>query len=131
MNLGSKTKITAEASMSSMTDLVFLMLIFFIILSTMISPGIPVNLPKAKSTDTSNKKSITVSVDATLQHFVNQKPIATDNLAQVIDEEMKNPDNNPSLLLQIDETVPTGVTVHILDIAKQHQWKVAIATKSE
>lgn len=130
MNLGSRNKIRAEASMSSMTDLVFLMLIFFVILSTMISPGIPVKLPKSGSATTEGK-SVSISVNADLQHFVSDKPVAVEQVADVVNEELKTMKEDGSILLRIDETVPTGVTVHLLDIAKQNHWKVAIATKNE
>lgn len=130
MNIGSKNKISAEASMSSMTDLVFLMLIFFVILSTMISPGLPVKLPKSGSAKTTGE-GISITVDAELRHYVGQKETAVDQIAAVVNEEIKIKKEDGSILLRIDETVPTGVTVNLLDIAKQNHWKVAIATKNE
>ena len=61
MNLGQRNKISVTGNMSSMTDLVFLLLIFFIILSTLVSNGVNVELPQAKGTNSVTSK-MTVSI---------------------------------------------------------------------
>lgn len=130
MEIRSKNKISAEGSMSSMTDLVFLLLIFFIILSTMISPGIPVDLPSGKSTAQTESTPVTVGVDAAQQHFINMEPVTVVDLEEKLKQKMQEK-GEQSIVLRVDQTVPTGVTVNILDIAKRNEWKVAIATKVE
>lgn len=131
MNFRSKNKINTEASMSSMTDLVFLLLIYFVILATQISPGINVNLPKSTGEMKPNAAPCVVSVDDKQQHYVASFPIATADLENKMREELEKNPEKPSVLLRVDESVPTGVTVHILDICKKNEWKVAIATQGE
>ncbi|MBX7095211.1 MAG: biopolymer transporter ExbD [Flavobacteriales bacterium] len=131
MKFRSNNKINAEASTSSMTDLVFLLLIYFVILATQISPGINVNLPKGSSEMKPKASPCVVSVDENQQHYVASFPVATSELENAMKKELEKNPEKPSVLLRVDESVPTGVTVHILDICKKNDWKIAIATKGE
>jgi biopolymer transport protein ExbD len=131
MNFRSKNKVNADANTSSMTDLVFLLLIYFVILATQITPGINVNLPKGKVNSRVPPAPTDVSVDANGQHYVDRKPVQLDQLETAMRESLSKNPEKPSVVLHIDETVPTGVTVHILDVCKMNDWKVAIATKRE
>ena len=76
MSLRSSNKIKIEGGMSSMTDLVFLLLIFFIILSTMVTAGHSIDLPSGK-TSTSEKSVTVVFVDANNKIFVQNKKMDT------------------------------------------------------
>lgn len=131
MNFRSRNKVNAEASMSSMTDLVFLMLIYFVILATQISPGINVDLPKSTGEMKPLAAPCVVSVDENQQHYVASVPIATSELEAAMMKEIEKNPEKPSVLIRVDETMPTGVTVHILDLCKKNEWKVAIATQGE
>ncbi|HAA00658.1 MAG: ExbD/TolR family protein [Flavobacteriales bacterium] len=132
MNFRSRNKVAAEASMSSMTDLVFLLLIYFVILATQISPGINVDLPKTRPSHMPPMAApCVVSVDADQQHYVATIAVTTDELEEAMRKELEKNPEKPTVLMRIDETVPTGVTVNILDICKRNEWKVGIATKSE
>lgn len=114
--------------MSSMTDLVFLLLIFFIILSTMVSPyAVKVDLPNG-STQSKNKQKVSLSVDADLNYKIGNRVIAKENLEQELSNALSSFEKK-SILLHLDKSVPTGNTVEILDVAKRNQWLIAIATK--
>jgi len=80
MNLRGRNKITPEFNMSSMTDIVFLLLIFFMIASTLVTTNaIDILLPKA-SGKTENKKSISVSIQKDLTFYIDQKEVEVQNL---------------------------------------------------
>lgn len=127
MNLQSRNKIDAAFSMASMTDLIFLLLIFFMLTSSFVTPsGLPVNLPTSKaSTIEVQKVSITVTKD--LQFFVNDKKVTKATL----EAELKSQINGPKgvVILHIDESVPTGEMVFVAGIATALEARVSIATK--
>jgi len=114
-----------------MTDLVFLLLIFFVIVSTLVSPyALPVDLPKSAN-KTKEKPKVAVRIDAD-QHFsVNNQLIEPLDLEGVLKDEMVKHAEDKAIVLHVDQQVPTGVTVGVLDIAKRNKWKIILATKPE
>ena len=130
MRLRSSNKIDAGFSLSSMTDLVFLLLIFFVIISTLVSPTtLPVDLP-VSANKTKEKPQVGVRIDAQ-QHFsVNNELIDPLDLEGVLQDKMSTV-TVKSILMHVDQTVPAGVTVSVMEIAKRNQWKVILATKPE
>lgn len=130
MRLRSSNKIDAGFSLSSMTDLVFLLLIFFVIISTMISPTtMPVDLP-VSANKTKEKPRVGVRIDADGAFSVNDNPVEPLELERVLQERMASiQEQNPSLVIHVDQRVPAGVTVGVMDIAKRNNWKVIIATR--
>lgn len=127
MRLNSKNKVDAGFSMASMTDLIFLLLVFFMLTSSFVTPsGLPVNLPSAKkSVIEVQKLSVTVTKD--FQYYVNDKKISKANL----EGELKSRLNAPggSVVIHIDETVPTEHLVYVAGIAAELEAKVVVATK--
>lgn len=130
MRLRSSNKIDAGFSLSSMTDLVFLLLIFFVIISTMVSPTtMPVDLP-ISANKTKEKPRVGVRIDADGAFSVNDIPVDPLDLEGVLQDRMAPiQDKNPSLVIHVDQRVPAGVTVGVMDIAKRNNWKVIIATR--
>jgi biopolymer transport protein ExbD len=128
MNLRGRNKISAAFSMSSMTDIVFLLLIFFIILSTMVSPySLPVDLPNSAN-KSKEKQNIAVRIDSDLNFSVNNRIIQPEELEQIILTTPYSGDNR-KIILHVDKTVPTGTLVEVLDMAKRNEWKIVLATK--
>jgi len=127
MNLQSRNKIDAAFSMSSMTDLIFLLLIFFMLTSSFVTPsGLPVNLPSSKaSTIEVQKVSITVTKD--LQFFVNEKKVTKSTLEGELTKQLGG--TKGVVVLHIDESVPTREMVFVAGIATSLEAKVSIATK--
>jgi biopolymer transport protein ExbD len=127
MRLNSKNKVDAGFSMASMTDLIFLLLIFFMLTSSFITPsGLPVNLPSSvKSTIEVQKISVTVTKD--LQYYVNDKKVTKGTL----EGELKSRLNEPggSIVIHIDESVATQHLIHVAGIAAELEAKVVVATK--
>ncbi|MSP66345.1 MAG: biopolymer transporter ExbD [Flavobacteriaceae bacterium] len=127
MNLRSRSKVSAEFSMASMTDLVFLLLIFFMLTSTLVtSSALDVILPKSKAQSV-NKASITVTIDANLKVSVNDAVVPMDQLElQLLSLASQDPER--LVILRADESVPTGETVRIMDIAYRNRLKLVLAT---
>ncbi|UII25250.1 biopolymer transporter ExbD [Fulvivirga maritima] len=127
MALKSKHQVEPMFSMSSMTDIIFLLLIFFMLTSSFITPsGLPVNLPSSKAATVEMQKvSITITKD--LDYFVNDKKVSQ----SMVEAELKRQlvGNEGVVVLHIDETVPTKNLVEVAGIATALEAKVSIATR--
>lgn len=127
MELKTRNKVDVAFSMASMTDLIFLLLIFFMLTASFVTPsGLPVNLPTSKaSTIEVQKVSITVTKD--LQYYVNDKRVTKNAL----EAELKPLLSSPAgvVVLHIDESVPTKELVYVAGIATSLEARVTIATK--
>jgi len=127
MNLRNRSKISAEFNMSSMTDLVFLLLIFFMLTSTLVtSSALDVILPKSKA-QTVKKSTVTVTINKDLKLSVNDDLVSTNDLEISILQYVSN-DPEAVLILRVDESVPTGEAVRIMDIAYRNKIKMVLAT---
>jgi biopolymer transport protein ExbD len=124
MNLSQRNTIQSQGNMSSMTDLVFLLLIFFIILSTLVSNGVNVELPQSKGTSSASSR-LTVSIEANGTYSINGGRVARADLESLLAQELAS-DQDPTLYLQVDQAVPTGQTVEVIGIAKANKWKVML-----
>jgi biopolymer transport protein ExbD len=127
MNLRSQNKIKAEGAMSSMTDLVFLLLIFFIILSTMVSSGHKVDLPSGKGS-TTEKSTTKVEITQDNQFSVNNMTVTSQNLAQAIANAIDPEDQ--TVELYCDRKASFESAALVIDVVKQNKWKIVIKTKS-
>ncbi|MCB0769371.1 MAG: biopolymer transporter ExbD [Flavobacteriales bacterium] len=129
MALRASNKIDSGFSVSSMTDLVFLLLIFFVIVSTMVSPTtLPVDLP-VSANKTKEKPQVGVRIDADGAFSVNDRTVDPLDLEGVLQDRMALIQKEPTLVMHVDQRVPAGVTVGVLDIAKRNKWKVILATR--
>ena len=127
MNLRSRSKVSADFNMSSMTDLVFLLLIFFILTSTLVtSSALDIILPKSKA-QTVKKKDITITVNEDLQFDVNGTIVAYDEVERQILAATQGLEE-AVVILRADHNVPTGETVRLLDIGYRNRLKMIIAT---
>lgn len=126
MNIRGRNKVSAEFNMSSMTDIVFLLLIFFMLTSTMVTTNaLDLVLPKAKGKTDSNK-SIAVSITKNLEYFIDKKPILESEVEPQLVALVKG-DANKSIVLRAEEGVPIEKAVAVLDIANRNQIKVVLA----
>ena len=136
MALKRNTKVDSSFSVSSMTDIVFLLLIFFLVTSTLINPN-ALKLLLPRSTGQVNAKA-TVSVSIkdwgndTYTYHVNgdQDPLSyeavEDELIGLLSQE-----EDPTFSIFSDESVPVGEVVQIMNIAKRNHYKVILATQPE
>ena len=127
MNINSKYKVDATFSMSSMTDIVFLLLIFFMLTSSFITPsGLPVNLPTSKSSAIVMQK-VSVTITKELGYYVDEQLIAKDQLEGILRKSFNGEEG--SVVLHCDKTVPVEDLVYVASIATMLEAKVSIATK--
>ncbi|WP_452597048.1 ExbD/TolR family protein [Pontimicrobium sp. MEBiC01747] len=130
MNLRGRNKVTPEFNMSSMTDIVFLLLIFFMIASTLVSAeAIDLLLPKSSS-KTTQTKSVSVSVNKKNQYFVNMKQVPKGQLeAEVLAK--AGGSSTPTITIRSDQDVEMKHVVYIMDIANRNKIKSTLAVKSQ
>ena len=115
--------------MSSMTDVIFLLLIFFMLTSNFITPsGLPVNLPSSKGS-TIEMTKITVSVTEDLRCYVNDQEVGFDRLERALAAQLKGEEG--LVTLHIDKSVPSEYLVQVAGIASSLKAKVSVATKPQ
>lgn len=134
MALKKSNKVDASFSMSSMTDIIFLLLLFFMIASTMSSPNdMKVNLPQSSAQTATKSKIVKVGISADGVFSIADSGEAPRDVAfEEIEPylQMKQAmDSTAYVALHADETVPYKEIVKILDIANENRLKLVIATK--
>lgn len=130
------TKVISEMSMSSMTDIVFLLLIFFLVTSTLVNPNaLKLLLPKSTN-QVSAKATVSVSIkdwgDDTYTYHINGSELAS-TYEQVEDElvGLLQSEEDPTFSIYSDESVPVKEIVGMMNIAKRNHYKVILATQPE
>ncbi|GAB3657617.1 biopolymer transporter ExbD [Echinicola sediminis] len=127
MALQSKHKVNSAFSMSSMTDIIFLLLIFFMLTSSFITPsGLPVNLPSSETSDIVMQE-VTVTVTKDLRYSVNDKVVERENIKNELTALLKS--KQGQVVLHIDKEVPVEYLVEIGGIAAKLEANVSIATR--
>ena len=134
MALKKRNKVEATFSMSSMTDLIFLLLLFFIMASTMSSPNdIKINLPQSKAKTNTRNTVAKISIDAIGNYFIatgKEKPIQIEpdalegHILGLVAQ-----DTTTYIALHADQDIAYKEVVRVLDIANEHKLKLVIATK--
>ena len=131
------TKVDSGFSMSSMTDIVFLLLIFFLVTSTLINPNaLKLLLPKSTG-QVSAKATVSVSIKHwqdtdTFSYHINgeETPIRFDKIEdELID--LLQAEEDPTFSIYADQSVPVGEVVQVMNIAKRNHYKVIMATSPE
>lgn len=130
MNLRSRNKVSADFSMSSMTDIVFLLLIFFMLTSPSITPeALDLILPKAKG-KTTNKSNLSVSITKDLQVYIDNDRVSNSALESTLITRLAGVED-PTIILRAEEGVPIEKAVNVMDIANRNRYKIVLAVKPE
>ncbi len=130
MSIRSSNKISPSFSMSSMTDLVFLLLIFFMITSTLVSPNALKLLLPQSNNQTSAKAITSVSITKDFQYYIETTPIPIADLERQLQLTlMEAPD--PTISLHVDKSVPMEEVVKVMNIAARNKYKLILATAPE
>lgn len=128
MKIRGRNKVTPEFNMASMTDIVFLLLIFFMLASTLVTTNaIDILLPKA-SGKTENKKSVSVSITKDLRYYIDQKLVGESVLEHELLTVLSTQDK-PTIVLRAEKSVPVDNVVKVMDIANRNKFKVILAVK--
>ncbi|WP_374948648.1 ExbD/TolR family protein [Mucilaginibacter sp.] len=130
MNLRKKNRgASAEVHTSAMNDIMFFLLLFFLIASTVTNPNvIKLMLPKSSSGQSVSKKTITVSVTKELKYFVDKKEVAVSDLQPTL-AQYKTLATELTIVLYVDRTVAIQDVVQIMDIAQKLNIKLVLATE--
>jgi biopolymer transport protein ExbD len=130
MNLKRKNRAVGEVYSASLNDIMFFLLLFFLITSTLATPNVlKLLLPNAKSSTQSVKHPITISVTEELEYALNNTPVAQEDLEAAITALIAGqPD--PTALLKVDKTVQVQNLVDLLDIGNRLKIKMVLATQT-
>ncbi len=120
----------ADFNMSSMTDVVFLLLIFFMATSTLINPNARKLLRPKSTNQTSNTPAAVVSIDRRLTFYLNQKVIPFSQLESRLVALLKDSDE-PCISIEAEKSVPIEQVVRVMNIAKTYGYKAILATDPE
>jgi len=113
-----------------MSDLVFLLLIFFLLSSTLIAPNaIKLLLPKS-STQTAAKPLVTISITDDLKYFIGTTQVSYTQVEPLLQKELKYR-VDPTISLHADRSVPIEEVVKIMNIARDNKYRVILATAPE
>jgi len=116
--------------MSSMTDIVFLLLVFFLLTSPTITPeALDLILPKAEG-KSSSVQNISVSITNKLQYYVDTERISQSKLETILKSKLADK-SEPTIILRAEEGVPIEKAVGVMDIANRNKFKVILAVKPE
>ncbi|HEY2580680.1 MAG TPA: biopolymer transporter ExbD [Mucilaginibacter sp.] len=129
MNLRKKQRgASVEVQTSAMNDIMFFLLLFFLIAATLTNPNvIKLLLPKSASGKPISKKTLNVTISKSLQYTVNNKPVVLADLSNVLSGYKKlSPDL--TIILHVDKTVAIQDIVEVMDISNKLSIKLVLAT---
>jgi biopolymer transport protein ExbD len=133
MNLSRRRHASSHVESSSMNDIMFFLMLFFLIVSTMVNPNvIKLMLPNAKSTKQVMKQPITVSINAAGEYFVNKKPVTSTTLepelrALIQQEKL----DLPTVVLRVDNSLNVQKLVDVLEIGNRLKIRMVMATQAQ
>ncbi len=120
----------AEVSTASFNDIMFFLMLFFLIMSTLISPGvIKLTLPNAKNNQTVRKTEVAISITKDLKYYINQKEISFDDIELELVALIKDL-KDPIVVLRCDNTLEIQKLVDVMEIGNKLKVKMILATKT-
>jgi len=133
VNLSRRRHASSHVETSSMNDIMFFLMLFFLIVSTMVNPNvIKLLLPNAKSTKQVMKQPITVSINAAGEYFVNKKPVTAislePELRALIQQEKLD---LPTVVLRVDNSLNVQKLVDVLEIGNRLKIRMVMATQAQ
>ncbi|MGE4290011.1 MAG: ExbD/TolR family protein [Salinivirgaceae bacterium] len=133
MAIKRQTKVNASFSMSSMTDIVFLLLVFFMVTSTLIAPNaLKLLLPQSNNQTMATKPITTVSITSDLKYAIEGSFVSYANLERTLVNRVgpaSSYPEPPTISLHVDQSVAMEHVVKVMNIAKQNQYKLILATR--
>jgi biopolymer transport protein ExbD len=127
MAIKSRNKISPNFNMSSMTDIVFLLLIFFMLTSTLVSPNALKLLLPSSDSKTLAKQTVSVSINSSKEYYVNKSRVPFEKLESTLLQAIAGKED-PSIILHVEKSLPIEEAVKVMDIASRNRWKMVLAT---
>ncbi len=129
MSLRSKNKVNVNFSMSGMTDIVFLLLIFFMLTSTLIAPNaLKLLFPQRGQTVTTTAKIPVIQINAGGQIRLDGKTVALENLDNLLLTKLQG-QTDPAVTIIADRQASVKKSVEIMNVAAKHNYKVILKEK--
>lgn len=123
MNLSRRRKLSSHVETSSMNDIMFFLMLFFLIVSTMVNPNIiKLMLPNARSGKQAMKQPITISVNAAGQYFLDKQPVTSESLEAALAQKVQGLES-PTAVLRVDASLNVQKLVDILEIGNRLKIK--------
>lgn len=129
MALQTRNKVSVTFSMSGIADIVFLLLIFFMITSTLIAPNALKLLLPQSNHQTAATPLTTVSITSNLQYYIETTPVEFGQLEPRL-QAMLSGETEPTISLHVDESVPMSAVVKVMNIARDNRYKLILATRA-
>lgn len=132
MALKRRSKVNPNFSMSSMTDIVFLLLIFFMVTSTLIAPNALKLLLPQSSHQTSASAITTISITKDLNYYIESTQVPIEDIEGILQNRFQSQGiTEPTISLHCDKNIPVYAMVKIMNIAKDNKWKLILATQAK
>lgn len=129
MKLKRRHREGAEVSTESLNDIMFFLLLFFLIISTLANPSVlKLTLPSSKPGEVMQKQQITIEVDANHQYVINKTPIAFSDLESAIKIQMDKL-QTPTVVLKFDNSLSIQDLADVMQIGYSLGAKMVLATK--
>ena len=130
MALKSRNKVSAVFSMSSMTDIVFLLLIFFMLTSTLVTTNaLDLVLPNSTA-QTVKKQRVSVSINENFEYFIDKEAVELKYIETQLMDKLAGQDEQV-VVLRVDKSVPVEYAVEVMDIAYRNKFKIVLATQQK
>ena len=130
MNLRRKSKITAEVATSSMNDIMFFLMLFFLIMSTLLNPNvIKLTLPNSKHNQTLRQKEVSISITKDLKYYIDNQEVPFTQIETFLAVELQK-SKGLTVILRCDSSIPVQELVNVLEIGNKLKVKMVLATKS-
>ena len=130
MALRSKNKVSAAFSMSSMTDIVFLLLIFFMLTSTLVTTNaLDLVLPNSTA-QTVKKQRVSVSINQNFEYFIDKEAVELKYIEAQLIGKLAGQDDQV-VVLRVDKFVLLEYAVEVMDIAYRNKFKIVLATQQK
>ena len=131
MKLRRRKREHAEVSTESLNDIMFFLLLFFLIVSTLVNPNvIKLLLPNSKQSKTIDKVQVLLQVTEDHQYFINKTPVAEEDLKGALVEATRQLDQ-PTIVLRLDRSMSVQDLVNVLQIGTEIRVKMILATQNE
>ncbi|KAA9339836.1 biopolymer transporter ExbD [Hymenobacter busanensis] len=131
MDLSRRRKLSSHVETSSMNDIMFFLMLFFLIVSTMVNPNvIKLLLPNARSGKAVMKQTINVSVTADGSYFLDRQPLAPGSLEEALRQRIQGSEET-TVVLRVDKSLNVQKLVDILEIGNRLKIKMVMATAAE
>ena len=129
MKFRRKNKFAPEVFTQSLNDIMFFLMLFFLIISTMVNPNvIKLMLPKAAAAQQMQKKQTTLAVDAEKNYFLDRQPVSKEDLERQLTAAFANVAEK-TVLLQVDQSISVQDLVDVLAIGAKLDIKMVMAVK--